>query len=73
MFIEQPSNLRAKAKCGPIIKALSTAIYLIAITPQGKVSFVSKGQGGWVLDQHLTIELRIIIIILNAKDAVHVS
>jgi len=46
--IEKPSNLRAKAQTWSSYKNKNTVKYLIAITPQGVVSFISEGWGGRV-------------------------
>ena len=54
IFIERPSNLRARAQTYSKYKHHHTMKYLIGITPQGTVSFISKGWGGRTSDKHLT-------------------
>ena len=47
---ERPSDFNARASAWSNYKQRNTCKYLIAITPQGSVSFISKGYGG----RHLT-------------------
>ena len=56
VYIERPSSLWAHAQTYSIYKSCNTAKYVIAITPQGTISFVSKGWGSRVSDHHLTEE-----------------
>ena len=46
IFIERPKNLRARAQTYSQYKHHNTAKYLTSITPQGVISFVSRGWGG---------------------------
>ena len=54
IFIERPSNLSARALTWSYYKSNNTVKYLIAITPEGTVCFISKGWGGRTSDQHVT-------------------
>ena len=51
IFIEKPSNLLAKASTWSQNKYYNMAKYLISITPQGCVNFISKGWGGCASDR----------------------
>ncbi|XP_060081178.1 uncharacterized protein LOC132560527 [Ylistrum balloti] len=54
VFIERPSNLLARSETWSNYKHHNTAKFLIGITPQGAVSFLSKGYGGRVSDKYVT-------------------
>lgn len=54
LFIEKAQNLRAKAETYSNYKSRHTVKYLIGITPQGTISFISSGWGGRTSDKRLT-------------------
>ncbi|XP_052264175.1 uncharacterized protein LOC127871688 [Dreissena polymorpha] len=54
IFIERPSNLIARAETWSSYKHHNTVKFLIGITPQGVVSFISKGWGGRASDKYVT-------------------
>ncbi len=54
IFIEKPCDLLCRAATWSNYKHYNTAKYLISVTPQGTVNFVSKGYGGRVSDKHIT-------------------
>uniref|UniRef100_A0A8C4GJR4 DDE Tnp4 domain-containing protein n=1 Tax=Dicentrarchus labrax TaxID=13489 RepID=A0A8C4GJR4_DICLA len=54
VFIERPSDLKARAQTWSNYIQHNTIKFLISITPQGSISFMSKAWGGRVTDKHLT-------------------
>ena len=54
VFIEKPGDLLCRAATWSSYKYYNTAKYLISVTLQGTVSFVSKGYGGRVSDKFIT-------------------
>ena len=54
VFIERPASLLARAQTYSNYKKHNTIKFLIGITPQGSVVYISEGWGGRVSDIHLT-------------------
>lgn len=54
LFIETPSSLESRAQTFSSYKHHNTIKFLIGITPQGVVSYISKGWGGRTSDKYLT-------------------
>ncbi|XP_061669520.1 uncharacterized protein LOC133497550 isoform X1 [Syngnathoides biaculeatus] len=54
VFLEIPDDLKARVQTYSNSKSNNTVKYLISITPQGFISFVSKGWGGRTPDKYVT-------------------
>ena len=54
LFINRPSNLSASALTWSTYKSHNTAKFLIGITPQGTICFISKRWGSRMSDQFIT-------------------
>ena len=56
IFIERPRNLASQACTWSDYKKHNTAKFLIAIAPNGMITFLSKAWGGRATDVHITRE-----------------
>ena len=54
IFLDHPTNLLARVQTYSWYKHHNTVKYLIGITPQGTISFISEGWGGRTNDKYLT-------------------
>ena len=54
IFIDKPKDLKARSQTYSQYKGHNTMKFLIGITPQGVVCFISKGWGGRASDPHIT-------------------
>lgn len=64
VFIEQPTDLRARAQVWSNYKHHSTMKFLIGITPQGTISYVSKCAGGRISDKQIVEQSNLINYLL---------
>lgn len=53
IFVERPSNLEARAQVWSNYKHHSTIKFLIGITPQGTISYISRCAGGRMSDKEI--------------------
>ncbi len=58
IFLDRPTSLLARTQTYSAYKHQNTVKYLIGITPQGTVSFISNGWGGRTSDKHLALILK---------------
>lgn len=54
VFVAHPKDIKARAQAYSHYKSHNIVKYLIGITPQGSIAYVSKGWGGRVNDKHIT-------------------
>ena len=54
VFIETPSSVKSSCETWSSYKHHNTVKFLIGITPQGVISFISKSWGGRTSDKHVT-------------------
>ena len=64
VFCERPKPLKARAQTFSSYKHHNTVKFLIGISPQGVITYISKGWGGRVSDRHLTENCGILELLL---------
>lgn len=64
IFIEKPKSFNSSAECWSNYKHHRTLKYLIGITPQGSISFISEGYGGRASDKFVTEDCGILDLLL---------
>lgn len=67
LYIEKPSNLLKSAQCWSNYKHHYTVKYLIGITPQGTINFISEAWGGRASDKHVTVNSKFLDNIIPGK------
>jgi len=67
IFIERPSDLLARAQVWSNYKHHSTAKFLIGITPQGTISFVSNCYGGRISGKEIVEHSNLINYLLPGR------
>lgn len=69
VFIEKPDNYLTRQQCWSNYKHHHTIKFLIAITPQGTISYISKGWGGRTSDKQM-VELGGFLNLIKPGDVV---
>ncbi|XP_047142391.1 uncharacterized protein LOC124816740 isoform X1 [Hydra vulgaris] len=64
VFTHKPTNLLARAQTFSSYKHHNTVKFLVGVTPQGVISFISKAWGGRTSDKHLTENCKILNYLL---------
>lgn len=68
VHIDQPSNLAARAQTWSSYKHHNTAKFLIGISPQGMISYISQGWDGRSSDQHVMEQCGILNYLLPGDE-----
>ena len=67
IFIERPTDLLARAQVWSNYKHHSTVKFLIGITPQGTISYISKCTGGRMSDKEIVEQSNLLSYLLPGK------